>query len=480
MNKLIKIVSAAIVALMLISVCIASGASSGEMNFSSQTRHVDDDLFDYPEANFTKIQNAINASSEGDTIIVHNGTYYENIILNKSLSLLGKGLPTIDAEVNGSAIEIDAPGCVVRGFRCINSGSKEYPHVYGYAIKVYSTDGNVIQNNICENNYGDGIYLYNSSNNIVSDNICENSHGDYIVSNDGIVLYESSNNTISNNICKRNNEGICLDESSNNTISNNICENNAEHDICLRRSSNNTISNNICKSSRYGIALSTSAGNTISNNVCKSSRYGIALFSSAGNTISNNTLEENVYGIYLSYSEDNRIYSNTFVNNDFDIYNPEKHRTGFTLICFFIVAGALITVVYAFKKHGGNKFSFVYAVLWFLALTAYLVPLTSVSLDYESLLFVLMLTITYPIGLAIGLTALATKWKPVGLTVVAGILMIIGAILMASLGLLFVFLEGFLRVPLEFQSLSLVIGGSRAFIIALFYTVGGAIVARKM
>jgi hypothetical protein len=91
-----------------------------------------------------------------------------------------------------------------------------------------------------------------------------------------------------------------------------------------------------------------------------------------------------------------------------------------------------------------------------------------------------MLTITYPIGLAIGLTALTTKRKPVGLTVVAGILMIIGAIMMSSLGLLFVFLEGILSVPLEFQSLSLVIGGSRAFIIALCYTVGGTIVARKM
>jgi hypothetical protein len=80
MNKLIKIVSAAIVALMLLSVCIASGASSGEMNFSSQTRHVDDDLFDYPEADFTKIQDAINASSEGDTIIVHNGTYLKDFL----------------------------------------------------------------------------------------------------------------------------------------------------------------------------------------------------------------------------------------------------------------------------------------------------------------------------------------------------------------------------------------------------------------
>jgi len=365
----------------------------------------------------------------------------------------------------------------VRGFRCINGGSKEYPHVYGYGIKVYSTDGNVIQNNICEDNWGDGIHIYNSSNNIVSDNICENSHGDYIVRTDGIVLYESSNNTISNNICKYNNEGIRLKRSSNNTIFNNICDG-----ISLFESAGNTISNNICKSSRYGIALSTSAENTISNNICKDNEYGIALSTSAGNTISNNTLEENTYGIHLSFSEDNRnrIYSNTFVDNDFDIYKPEKYQTGFTLICFFIVAGALITVVYAFKKHGWNKFSFVYAVLWFLALTVYLVPLTSVSLDYESLLFVLMLTITYPIGLAIGLTALATKWKPVGLTVVAGILMIIGAILMSSLGILFLFLEALLRVPSEFQSLSLVIGGHLAFIIALFYTVGGAIVARKM
>lgn len=34
---------------------------------------VDDDLQDYPDADFTKIQDAVNAATDGDTIIVYRG-----------------------------------------------------------------------------------------------------------------------------------------------------------------------------------------------------------------------------------------------------------------------------------------------------------------------------------------------------------------------------------------------------------------------
>ena len=33
--------------------------------------------------NYTKIQDAIDDASNGDTIFVYNGTYYENVIINK-------------------------------------------------------------------------------------------------------------------------------------------------------------------------------------------------------------------------------------------------------------------------------------------------------------------------------------------------------------------------------------------------------------
>ncbi|MFA5772660.1 MAG: glycosyl hydrolase family 28-related protein, partial [Thermoplasmata archaeon] len=39
---------------------------------------------------YTIIQDAINASSEGDTVYVYNGTYYENLTINKTINLVGE------------------------------------------------------------------------------------------------------------------------------------------------------------------------------------------------------------------------------------------------------------------------------------------------------------------------------------------------------------------------------------------------------
>ena len=37
---------------------------------------------------FSSIQDAINASSDGDTVFVYSGTYHENIIVNKTITLI--------------------------------------------------------------------------------------------------------------------------------------------------------------------------------------------------------------------------------------------------------------------------------------------------------------------------------------------------------------------------------------------------------
>ena len=40
--------------------------------------------------NYTKIQDAIDNSSHGDTVFVYNGTYIENVKINKSIRLIGE------------------------------------------------------------------------------------------------------------------------------------------------------------------------------------------------------------------------------------------------------------------------------------------------------------------------------------------------------------------------------------------------------
>jgi pectin methylesterase-like acyl-CoA thioesterase len=50
------------------------------------TIYVDDD----GGADFTHIQNAIDASRNGDTIFVYGGIYNENLVVDKSVTLVGE------------------------------------------------------------------------------------------------------------------------------------------------------------------------------------------------------------------------------------------------------------------------------------------------------------------------------------------------------------------------------------------------------
>jgi len=40
--------------------------------------------------NYTRIQDAIDNASDWDTVFVYNGSYYENVLVDKSISLIGE------------------------------------------------------------------------------------------------------------------------------------------------------------------------------------------------------------------------------------------------------------------------------------------------------------------------------------------------------------------------------------------------------
>jgi len=51
---------------------------------------------------YTNIQDAVNAANNGGTINVASGTYYENVKVNKRLTLRGIGMPVVDARGAGA------------------------------------------------------------------------------------------------------------------------------------------------------------------------------------------------------------------------------------------------------------------------------------------------------------------------------------------------------------------------------------------
>ena len=75
--------------------------------------------------NYSSIQDAINANEtlDGQTIFVDAGTYYESVVVNKSISLIGagNGSTIIDANGTGNAVDI-SNNVTLGGFTLRNGG----------------------------------------------------------------------------------------------------------------------------------------------------------------------------------------------------------------------------------------------------------------------------------------------------------------------------------------------------------------------
>lgn len=218
---------------------------------SPMTWTVDDD----GSADFTDIQEAINKASSGDTIFVHIGTYYEHVVINKTITLVGEdnNFTIIDGNETDTVIYIRANNVTVKGFTVRKS------YLYS-GILVDHSIGNVIINNNIIYNY-QGISLLYSSSNVVCDNTISNNY-------DGVYLYYSGDNVISDNtIFSSNYDGVYLYYSSNNVLSGNAILHNDLTGMNLYYSSNNVICGNTILSNYNGINLALSTdNNTIYHN----------------------------------------------------------------------------------------------------------------------------------------------------------------------------------------------------------------------
>ena len=239
---------------------------------------------------YMTIQAAIDASEtlDGHTIFVDEGTYYEHVVLNKSLSLVGehRSVTTIDGSGIGTVVTVSHDNINVSGFTIQNSG---FPNA---GIQL----NNVNQCNLfldsIENNWFN-LILYSSSNNNMNENNIGN--GYY-----GIKLHDSSNhNSISANSIAKNEWGIHLTNSINNTIyGNNIAENN--WGIELQYSSNNSITgNNVTANMAHGIWLGRSPNNHISRNNITNNSDGVGLYESSNNTFHHNNFIDNTQQTYF-------------------------------------------------------------------------------------------------------------------------------------------------------------------------------------
>lgn len=207
---------------------------------------------------YITIQEAIENASDGDTVFVYNGIYYENLAIAKSINLKGENKDTtiiIAKDNNLDIISITLTTIVLSGFTLMNASKGD-----GIDVRSSSQNSNITISN-CK--------IINNSN--------------------GISITSSSNNVILNCTMSGNKQGIVFTSSNYNTITGCIISNNTGKGIDIWGSSNNTV--NFCG---------------ISNN-----DYGMYIWNMSYVIHG----ETGTSPVYYTNSTNNTIYANNFIYN---------------------------------------------------------------------------------------------------------------------------------------------------------------------
>jgi len=255
----------------------------------------------YVPDNYAKIQWAVDNATDGDTIIVRDGTYVENVDVNKRLTIQsenGSESTVVQAEKSGDHVfDITANYVNISGFTI--KGAKVRAGIYLNETRRCNITNNVLLNNqygIKTSGivYGFGEYVSWCN---ISDNILLNNTY-------GIWFYSGDHSVIRNNVISNSTNGLRLELSDYITI----------------------VNNNISLNKNDGIALLGCYGSNdnliMSNNISLNKNDGIALTPGYYNAISENTISNNGKGIRLSdSSENNYIYYNNFIGNIVNAYS---------------------------------------------------------------------------------------------------------------------------------------------------------------
>lgn len=234
--------------------------------------YVDDDNGEGPwdgtrEYPYRSIQEAIAHAYDGFTVYVLNGTYHEQVVIDKRIRLQGEENRRVilDGGGLGDVVTVTVPGVRIAGFTVQNSGAD----LFHAGIKTLSLDSNVtIEDNIIRNNTI-GVYLN--------------------------YAYAPSWNIVRNNSMVNNVRGMYAHWANNGEITGNLIAMNDECGIEMQHCKNSVLSGNIIRGNGYGVYLrGASDQNTITGM---------------------NVIQDNVLGVKISESNRNRITKNNFIGN---------------------------------------------------------------------------------------------------------------------------------------------------------------------
>jgi nitrous oxidase accessory protein len=267
------------------------------------------------------LRKAVELAREGDTILLHKGVYKEgNIIINKSINLIGVGEPVLDGEGKHEILTISGQNMLIKGLHFANAG---YSSMYDFAaLKIINGRNVIIENNLATNSYF-AIHLANTSYAVVRNNTIKSTPKTEQTSGNGIHLWKCNNMVIKGNHIEGHRDGIYFEFVTNSVIQNNISKRNLRYGIHFMFSHNDVYVNNTFKDNGAGVAVMFSKSvlmyyNHFDHN-WGASAYGLLLKEISDSHIIRNTFDQNSIAIHMEGTNRIEVAYNSFKSNGWAI-----------------------------------------------------------------------------------------------------------------------------------------------------------------
>ena len=263
------------------------------------------------------IQQALGMAVNGDTVLVDAGVYHEkNIIVSKSVFLVGINHPVLDGDHKYEIISIKANGVVVDGFKIIHSGISSIEDFAG--IKIYHSRDVVIRNNILDDTFF-GIYSQYGTNCSIEKNSITSYAKEEQQSGNGIHCWKSDSMRIIANTITGHRDGIYFEFVTNSVIWRNVSEKNLRYGLHFMFSNHDAYISNVFKNNGAGVAVMFSNHVKMIRNYFEENwgdgAYGLLLKEISDGYINNNYFVKNTAGIFMEGASRLQLEKNVFEGN---------------------------------------------------------------------------------------------------------------------------------------------------------------------
>jgi len=274
-------------------------------------------------ANFSihTIQEAVNKSSAGDTIIVAPGIYHEkNLLITQSITLIGKNYPVLDGEGKYEIVSIKADYVVFSGFKVQHSGYATLEDPAG--IKIYNRKNVTVSNNIIDDTFF-GIYVQNGKNCIIKNNKLVSYGKQEQQIGSGIHCWKCDSMQIVGNSISGHRDGIYFEFVTNSIIWRNKSSKNIRYGLHFMFSNNDTYITNYFSENGAGVAVMFTHGVKMFNNYFEESwgdaAYGLLLKEISDSHIEGNHFSKNTMAVYMEGASRVKMIKNVFESNGWAI-----------------------------------------------------------------------------------------------------------------------------------------------------------------